>query len=61
MIKTYILKEDKKPVAVVLDYQEYIRLKNLEKDKNDYWEAVKIKKKNKKWIKHTDLKKELDL
>jgi len=61
MIKTSILKENNKPVAVVLDYQEYLRLKNLEKDKNDYLEAVSIKKKNKKWLQHNELKKELGL
>ena len=61
MIKTSILKENNKPVAVVLDYQEYLRLKNLEKDKNDYLEAVRIKKKNKKWLQHNELKKELGL
>ena len=61
MIKTHILKENNKPVAVVLDYREYIKLKNLEKDREDYVEAVMIKKKNKKWISHGALTKKLGL
>ena len=61
MIKTEIIKEGKKPVAVVLDYKEYLRLKEIEEDKDDYFSAVETKKANKKWIKHSDLKKELGL
>lgn len=30
MIKTQIIKEDSKPVAVILDYKEYLRLKETE-------------------------------
>ena len=61
MIETQIIKEDNKPVAVILDYQEYIRLKELEQDIEDYNTAVEIKATNKKWIKHEDIKKELGL
>ena len=61
MIETQIIKENNKPVAVILDYQEYMRLKEIEQDVDDYNSAVEIKKTNKKWIKHEDLKKELDL
>lgn len=61
MIETQVIKEDNKPVAVILDYQEYIRLKEIEQDVEDYNSAVEIKATNKKWIKHEDLKKELGL
>jgi hypothetical protein len=61
MIKTQIIKEDNKPIAVIIDYFEYKRLKDSEEDRNDYLTAVKIKKQNKKWIKHEDLKKELKI
>ncbi|MDI6784907.1 MAG: hypothetical protein QME64_12555 [bacterium] len=61
MIKTQIVKENSKPVAVILDYKEYLRLKELAQDKSDYYSALKVKIKNKRWIKHTDLKKELGL
>lgn len=61
VIKTQIIQEDNHPIAVILDYQEYMRLKQLEIDNQDYLEAVEIKKNNKKWTSHEDLKKELDL
>jgi hypothetical protein len=59
MIKTQFLKENNKTIAVILDYDEYKRLKELEEDKSDYLTAVKIRKKNKKWVKHDDLKREI--
>ena len=61
MIKTQLVKQDNKPVAVVIDYKEYLRLKEIEEDRNDYNAALAVKMKNKKWKSHADLKKELDL
>jgi hypothetical protein len=61
MIKTQLVKQDNKPVAVIVDYQEYLRLKEIEEDRNDYYAALEVKMKNKKWKSHTDLKKELNL
>ena len=61
MIKTQLVKQDNKPVAVVIDYKEYLRLKEIEEDRNDYYAALTVKIKNKKWKSHADLKKELDL
>lgn len=61
MIKTQLVKQDNKPVAVVLDYKEYLRLKEIEDDRNDYYTALDVKLKNKKWKSHSDLKKELKL
>ncbi|OGW16345.1 MAG: hypothetical protein A3K09_00930 [Nitrospinae bacterium RIFCSPLOWO2_12_FULL_47_7] len=61
MIKTQIIKEDRKPVAVILDYKEYLRLKEIEEDRGDYFSALDVKKKNKKWTSHRDLKKTLGL
>ena len=61
MIKTQIVKEGNKPVAVILDYQEYKRLKEIEDNKSDYYSAVQVKMKNKKWKSHDELKKELGL
>ncbi len=61
MIKTQIIKENKIPIAVVMDYNEYIRLKEIEKDKLDYESAIKVKKSNKKWVSHSELKKKLKL
>lgn len=61
MIKMQIIKEDRKPVAVILDYKEYLRLKEIEEDKMDYFSALDVKKKNKKWTPHKELKKTLGL
>ena len=61
MIKTQIINEDDKPVAVILDYQEYLRLKEIEEDVSDYHSAFEVKEKNTVWIRHEDLKKELNL
>ena len=61
MIKTQLIKERNKPIAVILDYNEYKRLKELEEDKQDYYDALNIKLTNKKWISHQDLKKEIGL
>lgn len=59
MIKTQIVKEGKKPIAVLMDYKEYKRLKEIEEDEADYLSALEIKIKNKKWKSHTQVKKEL--
>ena len=61
MIKTQIVKEGKKPIAVVMDYKEYKRLKEIEEDKADYLSALEVKLKNKKWKSHAQLKKELSM
>ena len=61
MIKTQIIREDSKPVAVILDYQEYRRLLEIEQDKTDYYSAIAIKAKNKKWTRHAELKKQLGI
>ncbi|MBI5787636.1 MAG: hypothetical protein HZA78_02110 [Candidatus Schekmanbacteria bacterium] len=61
MIKTQVIKEDKKPVAVIIDYKEYLRFKQIEEDKADYYSALKVKRGNKKWVTHENLKKELGL
>lgn len=61
MIKTQIVKEDNKPVAVIMDYKEYLRLKEIAEDRADYYSAAEVKRKNKKWKSHGELKKELGL
>lgn len=61
MIKTQVIREDNKPVAVILDYNEYKRLKKIEQDKADYHSALAIKTKNKKWTTHDELKKQLGI
>ena len=61
MIKTQIVKENNKPVAVVMDYKEYLRLKEIEQDRKDYYSAARTKAANKKWTDHEELKKKLGL
>ncbi len=61
MIKTQIVKENDKPVAVIRDYKEYLRLKEIEQDRKDYYSAMQVKAKNKKWTSHKDLKKAIGL
>jgi hypothetical protein len=61
MIKTQIVKENNKPVAVIMDYREYLRLQELVQDKSDYYAAVRTKKQTKKWFSHSEVKKELGL
>ena len=61
MVKTQIIRKDKEPVAVVLDYSEYVRLKEIEQDSEDYRSAVLVKEKNKRWTTHKDLKRDLGL
>ena len=61
MIKTQIVKQNDKPVAVILDYKEYLRLKEIEQDRKDYTSALQIKAKNKKWTSHKDLKKAIGI
>ena len=36
MIETQIIKEDSKTVAVIIDYNEYLKLKEYEQDFQDY-------------------------
>jgi Ethanolamine utilization protein EutJ (predicted chaperonin) len=61
MIKTQVVKENNKPVAVIMDYKEYLRLKEIAEDRADYYSTVEVKRKNKKWKGHEELKKELGL
>lgn len=61
MIKTQIIKEDNKPKIVLLDYEEFIRLKQAEEDRDDYYAALEIKFTNTKWIKHEDIKKDIGI
>jgi len=61
MIKKHIIKEEGKPVAVILDYKEYMELKAIAEDKADYYSGIETKRKNKKWVSHDELKKEFGI
>jgi len=61
MIKTQLIRQSNKPIAIVLDYEEYKRLKEIEQDRDDYASAIEVKLKNEKWISHQELKNELGI
>ena len=61
MISTQIIREDDRPVAIILDYKEYMRLKEIEEDMVDYYSALETKMNNKEWVNHKDLKRQLGL
>jgi hypothetical protein len=61
MIKTQIIKDNNMPKMVVLDYNEYLKLKEAEEDRNNYYAALETKLTNRLWIKHEDIKKELEI
>ena len=59
MVRTQIIKENDKPIAVILDYQEYLRMKAHAEDKSDYISAALTKRSTKKWTFHEAIKKSL--
>ena len=40
MMQLHIIKHENEPIAIILDYKEYQRLKEIEKDKSDYFAAL---------------------
>ncbi len=61
MIKTQIIKQEGKPIAVVLDYKAYIKLKGQVQDLKDYSEAVNAEKETKKLTSLAAVKRKLKL
>jgi PHD/YefM family antitoxin component YafN of YafNO toxin-antitoxin module len=61
MIKTQIIKKDNKPIAVIIDYDEYMRLKRTARDRMDYRDAVVARKKAKRLISLKEAEKALGL
>jgi mRNA-degrading endonuclease RelE of RelBE toxin-antitoxin system len=58
MIAQNIILQDGKPVAVVVDYNEYMNLIERTQDMDDYADAVLQKQTSTTWIDHETLKKE---
>jgi len=54
-------KEKNKTIAVIIDYKEYKRLVEIEQDKEDYNNALKVKLTNEKWYSHQDVKNEIGM
>ena len=61
MIETHIIEENNKPKMVLMDYKEYLKLKQAEEDRDDYYAALETKLTNKKWINHENIKKTLGI
>jgi hypothetical protein len=61
VIRTKVIKENNKPVAVIMDYKENVRLKEIEQDRKDYYSATRTRAANKKWTGHEELKEEIGL
>jgi len=61
MIETQIIKQGRKPVAVILDYNEYLKLKEIQEEYEDYHNAVKAERETKKWHSNDDVKTKLGL
>jgi len=61
MIKTQIIEENKKPKVVILDYKEYLRLKEKADDYDDYVSAVKAIKSSRRLHTLEDVEKKLGL
>ncbi|MBV6341650.1 MAG: hypothetical protein SFH39_01965 [Candidatus Magnetobacterium sp. LHC-1] len=61
MIKTQFIEENGKPIAVIMDHKEYLRLKEIEEDIDDYYSALETKLNNKEWVSHKELKDQLGI
>ena len=61
MIKQQIILENNKPKAVIMDYKEYLKLKEMAEDKSDYYDALEAELRTKKLTSITDVKKKLKL
>jgi hypothetical protein len=61
MIKTQIIHQDNKPIAVLPDYEVYKKMQEKVKDYEDYLSAVEKKMKNEKWVGHEEIKNRLGL
>jgi len=61
MIKTLVIREGNKPVAVILDYNEYQKLRELAQDRTDYSDAVRAEASSRKLTPLKDVKKSLGL
>jgi hypothetical protein len=61
MIAQNIIIQDGKPIAVVVDYNEYMSLVERIQDMDDYADAVVQKQSGTTWIDHETLKRECGL
>ncbi|TAL32732.1 MAG: type II toxin-antitoxin system Phd/YefM family antitoxin [Spirochaetes bacterium] len=61
MIEPQIIKENGKPKAVIIDYKEYLKLKELQEEKGDYRDGIKSLRTTKKLHKLDDVSRRLGI
>ncbi len=61
MIDTQIIKENDKPVAVIIDYKKYLEYLELKQDSADYQSALDAEKSTTKWTTHEEMLEQLEL
>jgi len=61
MIKTQVIKKGKDPIAVIIDYKEYLRLKEMAQDRAEYAAAIDAEKKTRRLTSLKEVKKRLGL
>lgn len=61
MVETQVIKENETPIAVILDINEFNRLKEIEQDQLDYEQTIKTKNETTKWFTMDEVKKELGI
>lgn len=59
MIKPQIIMENNKPKAIILDYQEYLKLKEKADDREDYFDGIEALRKTKKFHSLNEVEKKL--
>ena len=60
MIKK-VIKEEGRPIAVIIDYKKYMKLREMAEDQSDYKEAIVAEKHSKKLTSITAIKNRLEL
>jgi len=61
VITKQIIKNENVPVAIILDYNEYLELEKFKEDYNDYISGIETLQKNNNWTNHEDMLKLLEV
>lgn len=60
MIKPQIIMENNRPKAIILDYKEYLRLKEKADDREDYLDGIEAIRASKKFHSLDEVNKKLE-
>lgn len=61
MVETQIIKENENPISVILDIEEFNRLKEIESEQLEYQQVIKTKEETKEWFTLEQVKEELGI